>query len=116
MVGKFVLRSVLAVPPRIASQLTFFPPLRQTQIGEPERIQTWRAGHAKFVSVYDAPFWQDAGLSGGAMSRHGPLAETHYASGPDATCSALFGFVGLPPEHRMQRKAAIKTTALHERG
>jgi monoamine oxidase len=105
---------VLAVPPRIAARVTFTPALRQDQIDCLERVPTWMASHAKFVAVYDTPFWRDAGLSGDAMSRRGPLAEIHDASGLDGTPAALFGFVGLPPKQRMQCEDEIKTGALQQ--
>ena len=57
------------------------------------------AAQAKVVAVYERPFWREAGWSGDAMSRRGPLVEIHDASGapsvPDALY-ALFGFVGAP--------------------
>ena len=58
--------------------------------------------YAKFVAVYKRPFWRDAGLSGDASSRRGPLAAIHDASPRDAGLGALFGFVGLPAEARGQ--------------
>ncbi|WP_235815672.1 FAD-dependent oxidoreductase [Cypionkella psychrotolerans] len=88
---------VLALPPRIAAGLTFLPALRPDQKHSLEAIPTWMAGHAKFVAVCDTPFWRDAGLSGDATSRRGPMAEIHDASGTNGTPAALFGFLGLPP-------------------
>ena len=53
------------------------------------------AGHAKFLATYDRPFWRDAGLSGTALSRRGPLAEMHDASPASDGPYALLGFVGI---------------------
>jgi monoamine oxidase len=77
-------------------------------------IPTWMAGHAKFAAVYAAPFWRDAGLSGDAISARGPLAEIHDASGMGGTPAALFGFAGVPAEHRRGRAKDIETAALEQ--
>lgn len=74
-------RAVLAMPPRLAAHLVALPD-----------VPTWMAGQAKFVAVYDAPFWRDAGLNGDAVSHRGPLAEIHDASPAGGGEGALFGF------------------------
>lgn len=104
---------VVALPPRVAAGLVFEPELDHRQMRALQDIPTWMAGHAKFVAIYDRPFWRDAGLSGDAMSRHGPLAEIHDASslatsGP----AALFGFLGLPVSHRQDKDTAIIQASL----
>jgi monoamine oxidase len=68
---------------------------------------TWMAGQAKFVAVYDRPFWQANGLSGDAFSRLGPLFEVHDASPASGRAGALFGFVGVPVEKRRGYDDAI---------
>ncbi|MFK7835324.1 MAG: flavin monoamine oxidase family protein [Sulfitobacter sp.] len=96
---------VLAMPPRIAAELSFDPDLadatRQTMRG----IATWMAGQAKAVAVYDTPFWRAAGLSGDAMSRRGPMVEIHDASPFSEGPYALFGFIGTPPAARKDTPA-----------
>lgn len=91
---------VLALPPRIAATLHFDPPLPETMRNAMRDIPTWMAGHAKAVAIYDTPFWRDAGLSGDATSRHGPMVEIHDASPSMGGPYALFGFIGVPPEGR----------------
>lgn len=93
-------RVVLAVPPRLARTLTLSPALPVAAQAELGNIPTWMAGQAKVVAVYPTPFWREAGLSGDAMSRHGPLVEIHDASPAQGGPFALFGFVGVPPEAR----------------
>jgi monoamine oxidase len=105
---------VLALPPRLAAGLQHDPPLPEAARQGLAAIPTWMAGHAKFVAVYDRPFWRDAGLSGDAMSRHGPLAEIHDASGPDGSPAALFGFLGVPAAHRMGQAPDIEALALEQ--
>jgi monoamine oxidase len=98
-------RAVLALPPRIGAQFIFEPALPDATVRAMQAVPTWMAGQAKAVAIYDRPFWRDAGLSGDAMSRHGPLVEIHDAS-PDAGGPyALFGFVGVPPAHRQDNEA-----------
>ncbi|MEM9582922.1 MAG: NAD(P)/FAD-dependent oxidoreductase [Pseudomonadota bacterium] len=92
---------VLALPPRLAAQtITFAPDLPQSAIDAMRAIPTWMAGQAKAVAVYDSPFWRQAGLSGDASSRYGPMVEIHDASPADGGPFALFGFIGVAPEQR----------------
>ena len=98
-------RVVLALPPRIAATLAFEPTLPAGAIAAMQGVSTWMAGQAKAVAVYDRPFWRDAGLSGDAMSRHGPMAEIHDASPADGGQAALFGFVGVAPAARRDEAA-----------
>ena len=53
------------------------------------------APYAKYVAIYDTPFWRDEGLCGGARSGRGPMGEIHDASVPGGP-AALFGFLGVP--------------------
>ncbi|MEM8980926.1 MAG: FAD-dependent oxidoreductase [Pseudomonadota bacterium] len=96
---------VLALPPRLASNLTFEPVLSESALQAMRGIATWMAGQAKAVAVYDRPFWREKGLSGDAMSRRGPLAEIHDASPAEGGPFALFGFVGVPPQARGDAQA-----------
>ena len=57
------------------------------------------APHAKYIAIYDSPFWREQGLSGEARSAIGPLTEIHDASAPRGD-SALFGFIGVPADVR----------------
>lgn len=91
---------VLALPPRIAEKLSYAPTLPTAATKVMRDIPTWMAGQAKAVAVYDTAFWRDAGLSGDAMSRHGPMVEIHDASPAEHGPYALFGFIGVPAEAR----------------
>lgn len=93
-------RAVLALPPRIAAGLTFDPALPTATLAAMRAVPTWMAGQAKAVAVYDTPFWREAGLSGSATSRRGPMVEVHDASPAEGGPYALFGFIGIPPEDR----------------
>ncbi|SDZ47628.1 monoamine oxidase [Jannaschia faecimaris] len=104
-------RIVMALPPRVVAELAFSPLLEPEILSELRAVPTWMGGQAKFVAVYDRPFWRDTGLSGDGMSRRGPLVEIHDASGPTGTPGALFGFVGVPATHRAGQGAAIRQAA-----
>lgn len=95
-VRKFVSNTLaIALPPRLAAQLKFNPELPRSVMSLLAATPTWMAGHAKFVAVYDQPFWRNRGLAGSAFSQRGPLAEIHDASPATGQRYSLFGFVGL---------------------
>lgn len=106
-------RIALALPPRIAAELTYEPKLAPEQLNAMTSIPTWMAGHAKFVAIYEEAFWRTQGLSGDATSRCGPLAEIHDASlSSEIGDAALFGFVGVPFDARQNNTEALKQAAL----
>ena len=99
----------LAMPPRKVAPL--FSAADDCVLGEGlvahlRAQQTWMSAQAKFVAVYDKPFWRDAGLSGQGFSRVGPMVEINDACGADASAgteespAALFGFIGIPAANR----------------
>ncbi len=92
----------LALPPRLAvNRIQFIPPLPKTLTEQWQETATWMAPHAKYVAVYDAPFWREQGLSGDARSARGPMVEIHDASMPGGK-AALFGFLGIPANYRKE--------------
>jgi len=91
---------LLALPPRLVeNSITFVPALPQTLAQQWRNTATWMAPHAKYLAIYDTPFWREQGLSGQARSACGPLGEIHDTSMPDGS-AALFGFFGIPPQVR----------------
>lgn len=91
---------LLALPPRLAEhRIAFDPPLQPALARSWRDTPTWMAPHAKYVAVYDTPFWREQGLSGAARSGHGPMAEIHDVSMPGSS-AALFGFLGVPARVR----------------
>ncbi|MBP0623677.1 flavin monoamine oxidase family protein [Cupriavidus consociatus] len=88
---------LLALPPRLAeATIAFAPPLPERLAQQWQETPTWMASHAKYVAVYNRPFWREEGLSGAARSAVGPMGEIHDASMPGGR-AALFGFFGVPP-------------------
>jgi monoamine oxidase len=90
----------LAMPPRlVVDRIEFSPALPATLAQEWQATPTWMAPHAKYVAIYDRPFWRGQGLSGEARSACGPLGEVHDASLPGGS-AALFGFLGIAAQMR----------------
>ena len=106
---EFIIRSqkvVLALPPRLAaSTIDLAEVVPRAKLEMMAAIPTWMAGHAKVVAVYERPFWRERGLSGDAMSRRGPLMEIHDASPSEGGPYALFGFVGVSAQDRIDERA-----------
>ena len=107
-------RVILATPPRLAAATIRLAPEPPKTLALWRSVPTWMAGHAKLVAVYGAPFWRDAGFSGEAMSRRGPLAEIHDASPIDADAGALFGFIGAPPALRANAAFDLQSQAIDQ--
>ena len=102
---------LLALPPRLAEASIEFSPALPGRLARRWRdTPTWMAPHAKYLAVYDRPFWREQGLSGEARSAHGPLAEIHDASMPEGS-AALFGFLGVPAQ--LRRTLADEQLRLH---
>lgn len=105
-------RIVVCLPPRLAAQLRTSPAFPPETLAALRAIPTWMGAHAKCIAVYPTPFWRNANLSGDASSRRGPLVEIHDASPQDGGFGALFGFVGLPADIRIQAGDALLPAAL----
>lgn len=98
---------LLGLPPRLAATTIEFNPTLPESIEQQWRqCGTWMAPHAKYVAVFDEPFWRQEGLSGEARSAVGPLAEIHDASAHEGG-AALFGFLGIPAQVRSRTPEAI---------
>lgn len=93
----------LAMPPRKVAPLFLAADdcvLSKALVSHLQAQQTWMSAQAKFVAVYDQPFWRDAGLSGQGFSRVGPMVEINDACGAEKSPAALFGFIGVPAVNR----------------
>lgn len=93
---------LLALPPRLAATGLQFEPSLPAELARGWRATpTWMAPQAKYVAVYDTPFWREQALSGSARSSVGPMGEIHDISMPGGH-AALFGFLGVPARVRRQ--------------
>lgn len=90
--------------------MAFEPALPRALAQQWRATATWMASHAKYVAVYDTPFWREQGLSGEARSARGPLGEIHDASVPDGR-AALFGFFSVPA--RVRRNVSDEVLRMH---
>ncbi|KHK50943.1 amine oxidase [Ralstonia sp. A12] len=98
---------LLAVPPRLAATtIEFTPMLQEATMKQWKHCGTWMAPHAKYVAVFDEPFWRQQGLSGEVRSAVGPLGEIHDASA-HRDGAALFGFFGVPAQVRIRTPEAV---------
>lgn len=82
---------VMTAPPPLAARIHWDPPL------EPNRSQILSrlpmGSVVKVFTVYDRPFWRDAGLNGFAVSDEGPVKITYDNSPPSGTPGVLVGFM-----------------------
>lgn len=99
---------ICAVPGPIVAQLDVTPAWAADVSSALTEWPTWMAAHAKIVATYDAPFWREAGLSGGAVSHLGPLFEIADQSDPDSNVFGLFGFVNVPYDQRQDRDLLVQ--------
>jgi len=91
---------LLAMPPRlIEDSIEFLPALPQALARQWRTTATWMASHAKYIAIYETPFWREQGLSGEARSMRGPLGEIHDASMHGGS-AALSGFFGVSARER----------------
>lgn len=98
---------IAALPPRLLEASIAFEPAIDPAIRLRWRdTPTWMAPHAKFVAIYDRPFWRTAGLSGMAQSAVGPMGEIHDATTASGA-SALFGFLGIDADRRQAAGTAM---------
>lgn len=106
---------VITIPPRLLIETVgFSPPLNDSIRRWSTATPTWMAGHAKFVAIYEEPFWRAEGFSGDAISRRGPLLEIHDASPSSTREGALFGFVGTPADQRHGKSSEITDAAISQ--
>jgi monoamine oxidase len=93
-------RLLLALPPRLVTESIRFHPALPPEVSRAWlNTPTWMAPHAKYLAVFDDPFWRADGLAGTAQSAVGPMVEVQDATSPGGH-AALFGFIGVPAQAR----------------
>jgi monoamine oxidase len=84
-------RVIVAVPPVLASRISFSPSLG----GQRDQLlqRMWHGALTKCVAVYPEPFWRERGLTGQAVSDSGPIGTTFDNSPPDGSPGVMLGFI-----------------------
>ncbi|MFC6882918.1 flavin monoamine oxidase family protein [Actinomadura yumaensis] len=104
-------RAVVAMSPAIAAKIHFTPGLPASRA---QLAQRYPMGSiAKFVAVYDRPFWRDEGLTGQAVADSGAIDATFDNTPPDASRGVLMGFVN---QSNMRRLDAASPDAVRAAG
>jgi monoamine oxidase len=96
-------RAIVAIPPPLAARISFSPSLggQRDQLGQ-------RMAHGaltKCAAVYPEPFWREQGLTGQAVSDHGPIATTFDNSPPDGSPGVMLGFIAGAEAIRHSRRS-----------
>lgn len=83
-------RVIIAIPPNLASQLEYEPPLPKTRM---QLLQQMPAGRCmKFITVHERPFWRESGLSGEVSVLDEYVQLTLDTSPPDTGVGVLMSF------------------------
>lgn len=86
-------RVIVAVPPQLAAEIAWDPPLPPVQDALFRRLPLGTL--MKCDAVYDTPFWREEGLCGMAVLRDGtPIRSTFDKTPPEGTPGVLMGFLG----------------------
>ncbi|MEV5825454.1 flavin monoamine oxidase family protein [Spirillospora sp. NPDC052242] len=84
-------RAVVAMSPAIAGKIDFSPGLPASRA---QLMQRYPMGSvAKFVGVYETPFWREENLTGQALADSGAIDVTFDNSPPDGSRGILMGFI-----------------------
>ena len=83
---------VLALPPTLATRITYIPPLPSWRDQLCQRMPMGSLGKA--WAVYDTPFWREVGLSGSAIGVTGTTVQVAFDGSPqDGSYGAIMGFL-----------------------
>jgi len=83
-------RVIVAVPPKLVTQIDFQPALAGPRA---ELVRKMPMGAViKCTAIYERPFWRDEGLSGMSVSDEGPVHVVFDNSPPRAEVGVLMGF------------------------
>ncbi|MEO5875948.1 MAG: FAD-dependent oxidoreductase [Streptosporangiaceae bacterium] len=105
-------RAIVAMSPAIAGKIEFQPALPAARA---QLMQRFPMGSvAKFVAVYDTPFWRADGLTGQAVSDSGAIDTTFDNSPEDGSRGILMGFINQTNIRKLdgQGADAVRTAGL----
>ncbi|KNC78719.1 hypothetical protein SARC_08858 [Sphaeroforma arctica JP610] len=99
---------VLALPPRLASELSFSPALPQKRLTAMRNTNTWMANTGKILMAFDTPWWMVSGLSDTFRMPRGPIVQFFDHSDKAFDTPVLGGFITpSAPESDAELKAAV---------
>ncbi|AXT18658.1 FAD-dependent oxidoreductase [Flavobacteriaceae bacterium AU392] len=84
---------ILALPPKIASNINFEPKLPDDLIDALETTHTWMSNAIKVGMTFKLPFWREKGFSGTVIGQVGAVTELYDHSNYEDSHYALMGFV-----------------------
>jgi len=97
-------RVVVAVPPALAANITYDPPL---PVDRAQVLERMPAGSMfKAAAVYDRPFWRDDGLCGESVSTKPPIETSYDCSPPSGDAGIIMGFAFGPYARDLSRLSA----------
>uniref|UniRef100_A0A0G4ICL0 monoamine oxidase n=1 Tax=Chromera velia CCMP2878 TaxID=1169474 RepID=A0A0G4ICL0_9ALVE len=115
--GKVLLskRVIVAVPPRIAAEIDFSPPLAEDMKDAMRATKTWMAQQGKWFAIYETPFWETEGHSATAFCRpkSGPIDSFFGHAQPEGP-GVIFGFLSHDPRWRRLTVAERDKLARHQ--
>ncbi|MGK5558998.1 flavin monoamine oxidase family protein [Actinomadura kijaniata] len=103
------LRAVVAMSPAIAARIDFRPGLPAARAQLAQRFPMGSV--AKFVAVYDTPFWRAEGLNGQSVADSGAIDATFDNSPPDGSRGVLMGFMNQTGIRRLDAAPADEVRA-----
>ncbi|MFK7968886.1 MAG: flavin monoamine oxidase family protein [Bacteroidia bacterium] len=100
---------ITTIPPRIATRITYEPPLATELTSAMESTHTWMSNAIKIGMRFKTPFWREKGLSGTMIGQVGPVVELYDHTDVKQEYFALMGFVNEALRDRSpeQRKTRI---------
>jgi len=102
-------KAVITIPPRIATRISFTPPLSEKLIEIMGDTHTWMSNAIKVGMTFKTPFWRAKKLSGTVIGQIGAVTELYDHSDIEKNTFALMGFVneGLREVSATERKTRI---------
>jgi monoamine oxidase len=102
-------KAIVAMSPAIAGKIDFSPGLPAARA---QLMQRYPMGSiAKFVGVYETPFWRADGLTGQAVADSGAIDATFDNSPPDGSRGILMGFINQTNIRRLDAASADEVKA-----
>ncbi|ELY93052.1 amine oxidase [Natrialba chahannaoensis JCM 10990] len=83
--------AIVAVPPAVAGQIEYSPPLPVRRDGLHQRMPMGEV--IKFVVAYEDAFWRANGYSGTVVDADGPVRLVADSTPPNGECGVLVGFL-----------------------